>query len=65
MGRNVLKPSIELHVILMLLIANSTFAQFSFSGLGYVDIESSSLGRKFGFSKISKFQLINKFVMIQ
>ena len=45
----------------MLFIANSTFAQFSFSDLEYIDIESSYLNGKFGFRKTSKFQLINKF----
>ena len=45
----------------MLLIANSAFAQFSFSDLHYIDIESSYLNGEFGFNKTSKFQLINKF----
>ncbi|NOU61995.1 hypothetical protein [Marinifilum caeruleilacunae] len=45
---------------LLLLIANSTFAQFHFSDLQYVDIESSYLNGKFGFNKTSEFQLINK-----
>ena len=45
----------------MLLIANSTFAQFSFSDLEYINIESSYLNGKFGVNKTSKFELINKF----
>ena len=48
-------------IILMLLIANSSFAQFSFSDLKYIDIESIYLNGKFGFNKTSKFQLINEF----
>ncbi|KAB1155929.1 hypothetical protein F7018_11510 [Tenacibaculum aiptasiae] len=48
-------------IILMLLITNSTFAQFSFSDLEYININSSYLNGKFGFKKNSKFKLINKF----
>jgi len=48
-------------IIIILLIANTAFAQFNFSDLDYIDIESSYLNGKFGFKKASEFQLINKF----
>jgi len=48
-------------IILILLISNSVFAQFSFSDLQYINIEPSYLNGKFGFNKASKFQLINRF----
>jgi len=47
--------------IIMFLIANSTFAQFNFSDLEYINIESSYLNGKFGFKKASEFQLVNIF----
>jgi hypothetical protein len=46
--------------ILFLIIANTTFAQFKFSDLEYIDINSSYLGGSFGVNKTAQFVVINK-----
>ncbi|MCR9152745.1 MAG: hypothetical protein NXI09_01435 [Bacteroidetes bacterium] len=46
-------------IVVIILLANSTFAQYRFSDLQYLDIEASYLSGKFGFSTASQFQLIN------
>ena len=45
--------------ILFLIIANTTFAQFKFQDLEYVDIYSSYLGGSFGFKKTTQFVVMN------
>lgn len=50
----------KLIILLVLLMAKTTFAQFSFSDSKYIAIEYSNLNGKFGYSKASQFELVNK-----
>lgn len=47
-------------LITLILIANSTFGQFIFPDLEYINIESSSMNGRFGLIEALDFQLINK-----